>query len=462
MNARLVLAFAPLATSASLVHSSEAFANIPVPSNYKEYCSWISTANSAGEKWRFTAVGADPCGSTLDANIRAAGYYDTVGANQAFARCGSSLSSLNTVYRGTGAGYNPVSWVIADMHAGSHEYCELKVSPLALPVFSAPFPVGPLPDSFAWHHFVFNPAVWNNSGYHHSLDINSFGQTAYTSAPYPSQCSTLPSPLSCVAETHGRDLSWSVGGWSGGQARQYTNIERASDVGLAAGTPLRAMGDGQIIARRFRETPGCVNQADPQPEQETQGEIYILYRVGEGRYTELFMSYYAHVQDWDDENGVPIVGGALVSRGDVVGHVGNTGCSGGPHLHYSLSRLSNTTRAESTTQPWRYPWNPTAHVYGDRFFVGSNQYSSLPDNIGRVAIDPSGWNAPEEMDPGGYMFYNAALLLFGPNEATEYGMGAASINLWLNGRGYPRPCDADATFWLKGGLFQQNPYRTCL
>ena len=68
---------------------ANAEANISPPSGFSNYCSVTVPTVPGSVKW-FFGTGSDPCGANIDANIRAAGLYDTVGPNQVIARCASS------------------------------------------------------------------------------------------------------------------------------------------------------------------------------------------------------------------------------------------------------------------------------------------------------------------------------------------------------------------------------------
>jgi len=81
------------------------------------------------------------------------------------------------------------------------------------------------------------------------------------------------------------------------------------DVAAPSGTPVFAMGNG------------VVRKAD---EEKGWGKIIVLDH-GDG-----YTSYYSHLDEMDVEVGLK------VSRGEVIGKVGNTGQSTGPHLHFEV------------------------------------------------------------------------------------------------------------------------------
>lgn len=99
------------------------------------------------------------------------------------------------------------------------------------------------------------------------------------------------------------------------------------------GTPVQAIADGVVVAR---------------PMSDWGTYVVIEHRV-DGR---IVYSGYAHLVAGSN---API--GARVSRGDVIGRVGNTGASSGTHLHFSII-LGDTfvdplpwMRA-NVTEPW--------------------------------------------------------------------------------------------------------------
>ncbi len=86
---------------------------------------------------------------------------------------------------------------------------------------------------------------------------------------------------------------------------------RGVDYGARTGTPIRATADGYVVKRRHENGYGKV----------------ILLRHG-GKYETL----YAHMSKFAAKTHP----GSRVSQGQVIGYVGSTGLSTGPHLHYEF------------------------------------------------------------------------------------------------------------------------------
>jgi murein DD-endopeptidase MepM/ murein hydrolase activator NlpD len=76
-----------------------------------------------------------------------------------------------------------------------------------------------------------------------------------------------------------------------------------------SGDPIIATANGKVVTVSFDHGFGN----------------YVIIQHKHGFYTR-----YAHLQK------VKVVNGASVSQGDVIGFVGNTGISTGPHLHYEV------------------------------------------------------------------------------------------------------------------------------
>ncbi|HZI67417.1 MAG TPA: M23 family metallopeptidase [Thermoanaerobaculia bacterium] len=89
----------------------------------------------------------------------------------------------------------------------------------------------------------------------------------------------------------------------------------AIDIGAPRGTPILATTDGEIV-RLTREH---------------RGGITVYQKDDKGRY----LFYYCHLSRY--ARGLRV--GKAVSKGEVIGYVGSTGRTTGPHLHFSITRL---------------------------------------------------------------------------------------------------------------------------
>jgi len=91
--------------------------------------------------------------------------------------------------------------------------------------------------------------------------------------------------------------------------KAYTSSHMAIDYAAAQGTPVRAVGNGKVT--------------------------YSQYKSGYGntltiRHNETYTTNYCHLSKFAVKRG------QSVSQGQVIGYVGSTGYSTGPHLHYEM------------------------------------------------------------------------------------------------------------------------------
>ncbi len=103
----------------------------------------------------------------------------------------------------------------------------------------------------------------------------------------------------------------------------FSRMHSGVDFGAPAGTRIHAAGDG-VVERAGFEASGYGN----------------VVRI---RHTPEFTTLYAHMQQF----GLGIRPGTRVRQGQVIGFVGSTGMSTGPHLHYEVHQRGK-------------PINPTA------------------------------------------------------------------------------------------------------
>jgi murein DD-endopeptidase MepM/ murein hydrolase activator NlpD len=328
---------------------------IPVPAGMSQYCSMTY----AGGGWAFAYGSADPCRDLINqfgaGTIERAGRYATGALNNTMVEC----DYHTYLYEGTGG--SSLDWafdaVVDANGAPLDTNCVFTVSPNNLPIFVKPF-AGVQTNS--------NPIDLAAEGL--LLDVSDFGQPGSANASF--------------VDYKGRDKSG-----------VYIGNHRGFDWVLPTGRTLYAAAAGTVITARNRNVAGCGCAST------TQKEMLILHSVGTSandRYREDFVTYYAHL------NTMSVVSGQVVSAGQTVGTAGATGCASGSHLHFNVTRLTNTHT------DWR-DLDYSVNIAG---------VCPREDN-GTAYIDPYGWQAPADVDPWAWR---------------KAGWGAYSINLWRAGQ----------------------------
>lgn len=351
----------------------------PVPAGYGRYCSIVYD----GGAWTLGVLpeaNSDPCAQLRkDApggTIARAGLWHTQGENNVLARCGSDVR----IYRAAGGTAPKVAYDEAQGKKG----CVFVISPAKLPIFALPY--GKTRSTQANANDDVSVARGHDFNvYNVPTNVTMFGQT-------PAAGTTTAIWVDRTGRQ--RDYNQTVNG----QTRRVDG-EAAYDLLMPAGKPLHAMAAGIVRGARWRDVSAFDCGSD------AQGEIYLEHQVGDGEYAERFISYYAHGSRHDVSTG------ATVTRGQKIGEAGNTGCSGGNHLHYSVLRTTNLSGRR-----W-YVFQLTPGGYGVNGIHG--------------IIDAHGWAAPQHIDPWAWM-------ALGERQdgimGTVRDPGAFSIDLWIGAR----------------------------
>jgi len=111
-------------------------------------------------------------------------------------------------------------------------------------------------------------------------------------------------------------------GWGGASSHRDGESRHAVDFAVPEGTPVLAARDGVVMQAEARFTGGGLGSAD---DLVRANFIRILHDDGS-------MALYAHLAP----GGVAVRQGERVRRGQRIGSSGNTGYSGGPHLHFAV------------------------------------------------------------------------------------------------------------------------------
>ena len=120
-------------------------------------------------------------------------------------------------------------------------------------------------------------------------------------------------------------------------------VHTGVDIDAVEGTPILAAGPGTVVSADwglYTESPG--NENDP------YGKAVVI-KHDFGYQGEALYTIYAHMSE------IITVAGQHVETGDVIGLVGDTGATTGPHLHFEVRMGNNTFFKTYNPELWMAP-----------------------------------------------------------------------------------------------------------
>jgi len=414
----------------------------PVPPGYGHYCSMLYSGKTP---WQFRlgqTITSDPCNDILksfpNGIIARAGLWSVEGENNLLIRC-DGVPPVPAKVRGS-ANINDLV-----TKAKGAKNCVVTLAPVVLPVFGRPYGATQglgSPDIDIDKIFM---GGFNFDSHFDAWSVTEFGQPADPGNPSNlaiqfdrlgrqegrtgtnAECLAKGMSSPCTLGRTGSPAECSAFGQLPG-CSVAESFEPAYDWNMPKGKPLLAVAAGSVIQAWSRDTSGLKGCGLIDPKQK---EIYIEHQIGDGTYAERFVTAYYHLASFANEAGAPTntppASGVTLKKGQTIGYVGSTGCSGSPHVDFRVVRLTNLTGGRSFTFQVQ-PTLASQEGYGSNGLAGH--------------IDPFGWAAPKGVDPWAWKSIGATTGFAFPAGITDF--GAFSINLWL-------PGNAPPTYWSSPG-----------
>ncbi len=141
------------------------------------------------------------------------------------------------------------------------------------------------------------------------------------------------------------------------------------DFAAPRGTPVATVGDGHVVFAGWKGG---------------YGKLIII------KHPNSFETYYAHLSRI--EKGV--TARAKVKQGEVIGYVGSTGLSTGPHLHFGVKKYGKWVNPLKIDLP---PAEPINEKYAELYFEEMGRLLSALQHTGSLFEEPQG----EDEDMGG-------------------------------------------------------------
>jgi murein DD-endopeptidase MepM/ murein hydrolase activator NlpD len=121
-----------------------------------------------------------------------------------------------------------------------------------------------------------------------------------------------------------------------------SNIHTGVDMGADLGTPVLAAGDGEVIWVGYGLFRGSEDPNDPYG-------LAVAIRHDFGHLSQILFTVYGHMLTTN------VWAGQRVSMGELIGTVGNTGHSTGPHLHFEVRLGENRYYGTRNPELWMVP-----------------------------------------------------------------------------------------------------------
>jgi murein DD-endopeptidase MepM/ murein hydrolase activator NlpD len=161
---------------------------------------------------------------------------------------------------------------------------------------------------------------------------------------YPVPWAVSPFDHFYFARPIGADqVNWPLANYRYGGVFFANVVHTGVDIDAAYGTPILAAGPGTVIWADwglFWQSPGLLT--DP------YGQAVVL-RMDFGRQNKALYSIYAHMSK------IIALPGQHVETGDVLGLVGDTGATTGPHVHFEVRWGRNSFQSTYNPELWMAP-----------------------------------------------------------------------------------------------------------
>jgi murein DD-endopeptidase MepM/ murein hydrolase activator NlpD len=235
------------------------------------------------------------------------------------------------------------------------------------------------------------------------------GQTAYVSA-WGTEGDWLAKIKS--TDNNGNDVWTPIGGVESPKIFKEGDWDSVSYVHEGIDLGIRGETDLSIHATM----DGVVEYAGPQV---AYGNYVVIRHDYDGIY-----SIYAHMVD----GSITVKRGQSVKRGEILGQVGNTGNSTGPHLHFELRRIADE---------WQTPWNTNSW----------NGSSPCLTDFAKVLDRPISTNCPSNIDP--------TPIITGVNSTVDIQVDSPSVSM---GNTISNNCVDDPYCASAGNVFFTDEY----
>lgn len=159
-----------------------------------------------------------------------------------------------------------------------------------------------------------------------------------------------------------------------------------------------------------------------------KNSLLKLTQNDEKKYQKLLSQIQSEIDAQNMAIGISGKDGKPVKRGEVIGYLGNTGCSTGPHLHFALFRNSKPVDPYPLLRSGKLAWPITNYkitqFYGENYSFYMRRFG-IPGHLAIDIIDPNIWiGSPIRAAKDGVLHYAQDAKVYCPDINNSIGKGA--------------------------------------
>jgi peptidoglycan hydrolase CwlO-like protein len=163
-------------------------------------------------------------------------------------------------------------------------------------------------------------------------------------------------------------------------------------------------------------------------QNEEKENLLKLTQNDEAKYQRLLSQIQAELDAQNIAVGVEGKEGKLVKKGEIIGYLGNTGCSTAPHLHFAFMQGSKSIDPYPFLKAGKLSWPVTNYkvtqYYGENYNFYMRRFG-VPGHLALDIVDSSNWiGSPIRAAKDGVLHYASDSKVYCPDINNSIGKGA--------------------------------------
>jgi septal ring factor EnvC (AmiA/AmiB activator) len=169
-------------------------------------------------------------------------------------------------------------------------------------------------------------------------------------------------------------------------------------------------------------------QSTLQKQVAEKNSLLALTQNNEAKYQKLLSQIQSELDAQNIAIGVTGKEGKYIKKGEVIGYLGNTGCSTGPHLHFALMSGTKPIDPLPFLRSGKLAWPVTNYkitqYYGENYSFYMRRFG-VPGHLAIDIVDPASWvGSPIRASADGVLHFAQDARVYCPDINNTIGKGA--------------------------------------